>query len=155
MSTFFVKPKDVTNKKWQVLDAREQVGGRLAARISRILTGKNKTDYTPHVETGDGVIVINAASAHVTGNKAKAKIYKSFSGYPSGQTERTFERVMKEDPTYVIKHAVKGMLPKNRLGRRMLTHLLVYADANHPHQAQLASGKVRAPKITAVKKEKK
>ena len=155
MSTFFANKKDVAEKKWQVMDARDLVVGRLAARISRILMGKNRTDYTPHVETGDGVIVINAASVRVTGNKAKAKIYKSFSGFPSGQTERTFERVMKEDPTYVIKHAVKGMLPKNRLGRRMLTHLLVYADANHPHQAQAMRDKVRTPKTAAVKKEKK
>ena len=154
MATFFANKKDTAQKKWQVMDARDQIVGRLATRISRILMGKNKTDYTPHVETGEGVIVINAAGVRVTGNKAKAKIYKNYSGYPGGQRERTFERVMKEDPTYVLKHAVKGMLPKNRLGSRMLTHLLIYVDAHHPHQAQLASGNVSASKVRA-KKEKK
>ncbi len=136
MSTFFANKKDYTDKKWHVMDARGQVVGRLAARISRILMGKHKTDYTPHVETGDGVIVINASGVRVTGNKAKAKLYKNFSGYPGGIRERTFERVMKEDPTFAIKHAVKGMLPKSRLGRAMLTHFLVYAGSDHPHKAQ-------------------
>ena len=137
MTTFFANKKDYKEKKWQLIDAKDAVLGRLASRISRILSGKNKTDYTPHVETGEGVIVINAASVRVTGNKPKAKIYKSFSGYPGGLKERTFERVMKEDPTYALKHAVKGMLPKSRLGKRMLTHLLVYPAAEHPHLAQL------------------
>ena len=154
MSTFFANKKDYTQKKWQVMDAHDQIVGRLATRISRILMGKNKTDYTPHVETGEGVIVINAAGVRVTGNKAKAKIYKNYSGYPGGQRERTFERVMREDPTYVLKHAVKGMLPKNRLGSRMLTHLLIYAGGDHPHQAQLASGNVSVSKVSK-KMEKK
>ncbi|MBI3253063.1 MAG: 50S ribosomal protein L13 [Candidatus Omnitrophica bacterium] len=136
MSTFFVKKEDLKDKKWHVVDARGQVVGRLAARISRILMGKNKTDYTPHVEGGDGVIVVNAKDVVVTGTKRQTKIYKSYSGYPSGQTERTFERVMKEDPTYVLKHAVKGMLPKSRLGKSMITRLLVYAGSDHPHEAQ-------------------
>ena len=142
MSTFFVKPADVKGKEWQVVDARGQVVGRLAARISRILSGKNRTDYTPHTETGDGVIVFNAKDVVVTGTKVKTKIYKNYSGYPSGQRERTFERVMAEDPAYVLKHAVKGMLSKSRLGKRMITRLLVYPGAEHPHQAQVhAKGK--------------
>ena len=124
------------HRSWQVVDAKGQVVGRLAARIARILEGKNKTDYTPHVENGDGVIVINAKDVVVTGNKAKDKIYTSFSGYPSGIDRKNFERVMTEDPTFAIKHAVKGMLPKSRLGRRMITHLLVYAGSEHPHVAQ-------------------
>ncbi len=136
MSTFFANSRDYTEKKWRIVDARDQIVGRLAARVSRILMGKDRTDYTPHVETGQGVIVVNASGVRVTGNKAQDKIYKNFSGFPSGQRERTFERVMKEDPTYVIKHAVKGMLPKSRLGSRMLTRLLVYPGAEHPHQAQ-------------------
>ena len=136
MGTFFANNKDYQNKKWEVIDAKGQVVGRLASRVSRILSGKNQPDYTPHVETGHGVIIINASQVTVTGNKAKAKIYKNYSGYPSGQRERTYERVMKEDPTYIIKHAVKGMLPKSRLGKRMITHLLVYAGSDHPHQAQ-------------------
>lgn len=136
MATTYLKTQDLKDKKWHVIDANGQVVGRLAARISRILTGKVKTNYTPHVECGDGVIVINAAGLRVTGNKSKAKIYTNFSGYPGGLRSRTFERVMSEDPTYVIKHAVKGMLPKSRLGHRMLTRLLVYKAAEHPHQAQ-------------------
>lgn len=136
MSTFFANKKDYQDKKWEVLDAKGQVLGRLAVRVSRILQGKTDPHFTPHVETGHGVIVINAAHVRVTGNKAKDKIYKNFSGFPSGQRERTYERVIKEDPAYVLMHAVKGMLPKSRLGKRMLTHFLVYAGAEHPHQAQ-------------------
>jgi large subunit ribosomal protein L13 len=136
MSTYFANKKDFTEKKWQVVDAKGEVVGRLAARIARILMGKNDPRYTPHVETGDGVIVINAAEVRVTGTKFKTKMYKAYSGFPGGLKERTFERVMKEDPTYVLMHAVKGMLPKSRLGKRMITHLLVYAGAEHPHQAQ-------------------
>lgn len=147
MGTFFVKNEDLKDKKWHVMDAKGQVVGRLAARISRILTGKNKTDYTPHVETGEGVIVINAAQVIVTGRKAQDKRYKFFSGYPSGLREVTFEDMMEKDPTYAIKHAVKGMLPKSRLGRRMITRLLVYAESEHPHQAQ-------KPKIHALKESK-
>ena len=123
-------------KKWQWIDAKDQVLGRLASRISRILSGRNKTDYTPHIDGGDGVIVLNASKVRVTGAKAKQKIYKNFSGYPSGLKERTFERVMKEDPTFALKHAVKGMLPKSRLGKKMITRLLVYAGNEHPHLAQ-------------------
>ena len=150
---YFVKKEELNAKQWQVLDARGQVVGRLASRISRILSGKTKTNYTPHVEMGDGVIVLNASELVMTGTKPKTKLYKFYSGYPSGQRERSFEQMMKEDPTYAIKHAVKGMLPKSRLGRSMLTRLLVYAGAEHPHQAQVASGTAR-PK-TAARKTKK
>ena len=136
MSTFFANKKDYQDKKWEILDAKGQVLGRLAVRISRILQGKTDPHFTPHVETGHGVIVINAAQVRVTGNKAKQKVYKNFSGFPGGLRERPYERVIKEDPTYVLMHAVKGMLPKSRLGKRMLTHFLVYSGAEHPHQAQ-------------------
>ena len=136
MSTFFLKKEDIKDKKWQVVDAKGQVVGRLASRISRILMGKNRTDYTPHVDCGDGVVVINAKDLIVTGTKVKTKIYKNYSGYPSGQRERTYERVVAEDPTYPIWHAVKGMLPKSRMGKLMITRLLVYPGAEHPHQAQ-------------------
>ena len=139
MSTFFANKIDFKDKKWCLVDAKGQVLGRLAAGISRILIGKDSADYTPHVETGRGVIVINAKEIRVTGSKKKSKVYKSFSGYPSGLNERVFERVMKEDPTYPLKHAVKGMLPKSRLGKRMITRLLVYAGAEHPHSAQKPS----------------
>ncbi len=136
MSTLYLKANEMKQRKWQIIDAKGQVVGRLAARIARILSGKTKTDYTPHVENGDGVIVINAKDVIVTGNKLKDKIYTSFSGYPSGIKRRNFERVMSEDPTFAIKHAVKGMLPKSRLGKRMITHFLVYAGSEHPHMAQ-------------------
>lgn len=136
MSTLFANKRDYQDKKWHVVDAKDQVLGRLAARISRILTGKNRVTYTPHVDTGDGVIVINSSLIRVTGTKRQTKIYKNYSGYPSGQRERTFERVMTQDPTYPVKHAVKGMLPKSRLGKKMITRLLVYAGSEHPHSAQ-------------------
>lgn len=136
MKTFFANKKDHLEKKWEILDAQGQVVGRLAARIARILMGKTDPGYTPHVETGHGVIVINTSKVIITGDKAKTKIYKNFSGFPSGLRERTFERVMTEDPTYALKHAVKGMLPKSRLGRSMLTRLLLYPGAEHPHAAQ-------------------
>ena len=136
MSTLFLKKEDLKEKKWHVVDAKGQVVGRLASRIARILSGKTRTDFTPNVDCGDGVIVINAKEVVVTGNKEKTKLYKNFSGFPSGLRERTFERVMAQDPTYPIKNAVKGMLPKSRMGKLMITRLLVYAGAEHPHQAQ-------------------
>lgn len=144
MSTFFVKNKDLQEKQWHLIDAKGQIVGRLAARISRILSGKSKTDYTPHVETGDGVIVINASQVILTGRKPEAKVYKFYSGYPSGQREVIFQELMKKNPTYALKHAVKGMLPKSRLGKRMITRLLVYAGQEHPHEAQ-------KPKVHSVK----
>ncbi len=144
MSTFFANKKDYQEKEWEVLDASNQIVGRLASKIAMILMGKNDPHFTPHVETGHGVIVINASGLRVTGDKAKNKKYKFFSGFPGGLKEKTFERVLKEDPGYTLKHAVKGMLPKSRLGRRMLTHLLVYPGAEHPHQAQ-------KPKAVALK----
>ena len=136
MSTYFTKKEEVQEKKWHVVDAKGQVVGRLAARISRILMGKNKTSYTPHVDSGDGVVVINTAHVRVTGRKNEQKMYKNYSGYPGGLKLRSFDRVMKEDPTYALKHAVKGMLPKSRMGSKMLTHLLLYPETQHPHQAQ-------------------
>ena len=136
MSTYFTKKEEVQEKKWHVVDAKGQVVGRLAARISRILMGKNKTSYTPHVDSGDGVVVINTAHVRVTGRKNEQKIYTNYSGYPGGLKLRSFDRVMKEDPTYALKHAVKGMLPKSRMGSKMLTHLLLYPETQHPHQAQ-------------------
>lgn len=136
MSTFYAKKQDIKDKKWHVVDAKGQVVGRLASRISRILMGKNKPSYTPHVDSGDGVIVVNASQVRVTGRKNEQKAYKFYSGYPGGLREVTFENMMKKDPTYALKHAVKGMLPKNRQGKQMITHFLVYPGAEHPHKAQ-------------------
>ena len=144
MSTYFAKKHEMKEKTWEVVDARGQIVGRLATRIAMILMGKNDPAYTAHVDTGKGVIVINAADVIVTGNKVKDKIYKNYSGFPGGLKLRTYERVMKEDPTYILMHAVKGMLPKSRMGKKMITHLLVYAGAEHPHQAQ-------KPKTVAIK----
>ena len=152
MSTFFVKKNDVKEKPWQVLDAKGQVVGRLAARISRILSGKTRTDYTPHTENGDGVIVLNASQMLMTGNKPKAKIYKYYSGYPSGQREISYEEQMKKDATYPLMHAVKGMLPKSRLGRSMLTRLRVYAGNEHPHSAQISRRSEPKAKVKKVEK---
>lgn len=140
MSTLFVHKKDLEAKKWQVVDAKGQVVGRLASRISRILSGKTKTDFTPFTETGDGVIVVNASQVVMTGNKPKEKMYKFYSGFPKGLREVSFENMMKKDPTYALTHAVKGMLPKSRLGRKMLTRLLVYPGSEHPHLAQVKAG---------------
>ena len=141
MSTFFVKNSDLKGKKWRLVDAKGEVVGRLAARISRILSGRDKTDYTPFTEMGDGVIVINASQAYLTSTKAKTKRYKFYSGYPKGLRDISYEDLQKTNPTYALKHAVKGMLPKNRLGSRMITRLLVYAGSEHPHGAQLAGGR--------------
>lgn len=146
MSTLFIKKTEVKDKKWQIVDAKGQAVGRLAARISRILSGKTRADYTPHTETGDGVIVVNASQAIMTGNKAKNKMYKFYSGYPGGLRQVSYENMMKKDPTHALTHAVKGMLPKSRLGRNMLTHLRVYAGAEHPHLAQ-------KPKKTEIKEK--
>ncbi|MBI4352541.1 MAG: 50S ribosomal protein L13 [Candidatus Omnitrophica bacterium] len=134
--TGFVKPKDCQEKTWHLVDAQGQVLGRLASRIARMLTGKTRTNYTPHVDMGEGVIVVNASQVRVTGDKMKAKRYTSFSGYPDGFKERPYERVLRENPAYLLKHAVKGMLPKTRLGRRMMTRFLVYPGSKHPHEAQ-------------------
>lgn len=136
MSTLYVNKKDCVKKSWCVVDAQDQVLGRLASRISKILTGKNKTDYTPNAQTGSGVIVINASGIRVSGNKGKDKMYKFYSGYPGGQREVAFEDMMVKDATYALKHAVKGMLPKSRLGYRMMSRFLVYAGKEHPHAAQ-------------------
>lgn len=155
MSTFFVKKEDAINPKWHVVDAKGEVLGRLASRISQILMGKHRPEYTPHTLSGDGVVVINASGIRVTGKKAESKVYKFYSGYPSGLREVNFENMMKKDPSYALKHAVKGMLPKSRLGRRMITRLLVYANAEHPHGAQLAAGKGTAKKKSTASKAKK
>ena len=136
MTTYIANKRDFKAKNWKLVDAKGQVVGRLAARISRILTGKNETSYTPHTDTGEGVIVINASQVYLTGQKPKQKLYVSYSGYPSGIKRRSFEKVMEEDPTFALKHAVKGMLPKSRLGKKMLTRLLLYLGAEHPHAAQ-------------------
>ena len=131
-----VLKQDQLERNWFVVDADGKTLGRLAARISTVLRGKNKPGYAPFMDTGDFVIVVNASKIHVTGNKREAKTYWHHTGYPGGLRLRTFSDAMERDPAFVIKHAVKGMLPKNRLGKRLLKKLKVYPGSEHPHKAQ-------------------
>jgi len=131
-----LKNTDVV-RAWHLVDAEDKILGRIATQIASLLKGKHKNNITPHVDIGDGVVVVNAGHIKVTGNKMSEKRYKRYSGYPSGLKEEPLEVLLKRKPTEVIRHAVKGMLPKNKLGSRMLKRLKVYADQKHPHQGQL------------------
>jgi large subunit ribosomal protein L13 len=133
--TYQAKPASLTST-WYVVDARGQTLGRLAANIARVLRGKHRPVYTPHVNTGEHVIVINAKDIVVTGRKRTLKVYDRYSGYPSGRRTRTFEEALDRDPTFPIYHAVKGMLQHNTLGADQLKRLRVYAGADHKHEAQ-------------------
>ena len=135
MKTYYAKPGEV-EREWLVVDATDVVLGRLASKVALILKGKHKPQYTPHVDTGDFVIVVNAEKVRVTGNKAQKKVYFRHSGYPGGLKEVPLQRMLERHPERVIEKAVKGMLPKNTLGRKMGTKLKVYAGPDHPHQAQ-------------------
>lgn len=135
MRTYSAKKEEI-KRNWHVIDAKGKVLGRLAAEIAPILKGKNKVIYTPHLDCGDGVIVVNADKIKVTGNKLKDKIYFSYSGYPGGQKATNLETMLKRKPTEVIRLAVKRMLPDNPLGRDLIKKLKVYIGPNHPHQAQ-------------------
>lgn len=135
MKTIFVKAKDV-ERKWWLVDAENQVLGRLASRIVNVLRGKNKPIYSPHMEVGDYVIVVNAEKVKVTGNKMKDKVYYRHSGYPGGLKSETLEKVMVRKPTFALEHAVRGMLPKGTLGRKLFTNIKIYAGPSHPHEAQ-------------------
>lgn len=134
-STKYAKPGEVA-RKWVLIDADGAVLGRLATQIATILRGKNKPQYTPHVDTGDFVIVINADKVQLTGNKAAQKSYWRYSGWLGGLKTESFEEAMAKHPERVIEHAVKGMLPKNTLGRAMGKKLKVYVGPDHPHTAQ-------------------
>jgi large subunit ribosomal protein L13 len=134
-TTFQAKPSEV-EARWFVVDARGQTLGRLAANIARVLRGKHRPQYTPHVNTGEHVLVINARDIVVTGSKRTLKTYDRYSGYPSGRRVRTFEQSMAHDPTFPITHAVRGMLQHNTLGADQLKRLRVYAGAEHRHEAQ-------------------
>lgn len=124
------------NKEWVLIDAEDAVLGRLASQVAKILRGKNKPSFTPHVDCGDNVIIINCEKVKLTGNKMTDKLYVSHSGYPGGQKHRTPEEYMAKKPEFIIEKAVKGMLPRTRLGRKQLANLKVYAGAEHPHAAQ-------------------
>jgi large subunit ribosomal protein L13 len=128
--------KDTVQKEWYVVDATDEVLGRLASKVAMILRGKNKPSYTPHVDCGDHVIVINAEKVKLTGNKMSVKEYVRHTGYPGGQRTETPESLMRRKPEAVIEKAVKGMLPKSRLGSVLFKNLHVFADESHPHEAQ-------------------
>jgi len=132
----FIPGKDELKKKWYLIDAEGKILGRLATQIAMILSGKNKPIYTPHLDTGDFVVVINAAKVKVTGRKEEQKIYYHHSGYIGSLRERTLGEMRQRKPTEIIYRAVKGMIPKNKLGRKMLTKLKVYPGEDHLHQAQ-------------------
>jgi len=133
--TYSAKPNEI-EQKWYVVDAEGKTLGRLSTEIARILRGKHKPIYTPHIDTGDYVIVINADKVRVTGKRLDQKIYYRHSGYMGGLTAISLRRMLETHPERVIEHAVKGMLPKNRLGRQMYKKLKVYASPDHPHKAQ-------------------
>ncbi|WP_324825811.1 50S ribosomal protein L13 [Sinanaerobacter sp. ZZT-01] len=135
MKSFIAKPQEV-ERKWYVIDAEGKTLGRLATEIASILRGKRKPIYTPHVDTGDYVIVVNAEKVEVTGKKRKEKIYKRHTGFPGGLRELTFEKLQARKPEEIIRHAVKGMMPKGPLGREMYKKLKVYAGPEHNHAAQ-------------------
>lgn len=135
MKTLTPSPKDI-RQDWYVVDATGLALGRLSTQVASILRGKNKPYFAPNLDTGDYVIVINAEKVRVTGLKAQQKIYKTFSGYPSGLKEIPYARIMEKHPERIIEHAVKGMLPKTTLGAAMFKKLKVYAGSEHPHTAQ-------------------
>ena len=135
MKTIFVKPQTM-EKKWYLIDAEGKNLGRVAVAAARILRGKNKVEYVPHQDRGDYVIIINAAKATVTGNKMEDKMYYRHSMYPGGLKAESLEKVLVRKPTYPMEHAIKGMLPHGKLGRKLITNVKIYAGSEHPHTAQ-------------------
>jgi len=135
MKTYSARPSDI-ERDWYVTDAQDKVLGRLATEVAAILRGKHKPQFTPHIDTGDFVIVVNAEKIKVTGKKLEQKIYYRHSGYFGGLKEESLEKVLAEKPEQAVMRAVKGMLPGNKLGRAMLKKLKVYAGGEHPHAAQ-------------------
>jgi large subunit ribosomal protein L13 len=137
MRTFVAKPKDTAeSRQWWVIDAQNQPLGRVASRVATLLRGKHKAIFTPHIDTGDFVIVVNATQIKVTGAKADKKLYYRHSGYPGGITQRSYSELLAKKPDAPLTLAVKGMLPKNVLGRQLIKKLKVYPTAQHPHAAQ-------------------
>ena len=135
MKTYVAKPSD-RQRDWYVVDASGKTLGRLATQIADTLRGKRKPAYTPHIDTGDFVVVVNAEKVAVTGNKRAQRLYHRHSGYPGGLRTRTLEQMMARRPEEVLRLAVKGMMPRNRLARKQLTKLKIYAGPEHPHRAQ-------------------
>jgi len=128
--------KEDVNRQWFIVDAEGEIVGRMGTKVAHMLRGKHKPDYTPHVDNGDYIIVINAEKARFTGDKLNQKEYVTYSGYPGGQKKRTAKEMFEKKPIAVIEHAVKGMLPKSKLGNKMFNKLFVYEGSEHPHKAQ-------------------
>ena len=145
MKTYSTKIKDI-ERKWHVMDASGRTLGKLATEAARLLMGKHKPTFSPNLDTGDNVVVINAEKVQVTGNKLKQKQYYRHSDYPGGFRSTSLEKMMQDDPTRVIEHAVRGMLPHTRLGAQMRKKLRVYAGDSHPHLAQVAQSSGTEPK---------
>lgn len=135
MKTVFVNPKSV-ERKWYLIDAEGKILGRVAARVAMLLRGKHKPFFSPHQEVGDYVIVVNAEKVMVTGRKRTDKLYYRHSGYPGGLKVESYAKAIARKPTYPMEHAIKGMLPKNRLGRKLFTNVKIYSGPTHPHGAQ-------------------
>jgi len=135
MKSYMARPLEV-ERKWYVVDAEGEHLGRLAAEIAKILRGKNKVQYTPHVDVGDFVVVVNAERVVVTGKKAEQRVYRRHSGYPGGMKETSYEQMLARKPTEILRKAVYGMMPKNRLARQQFRKLKIYAGPEHPHAAQ-------------------
>ena len=135
VNTYLAKPGEIT-RSWHLIDATDQVLGRLAVRIANLIRGRHKATYTPHIDTGDFVIVINADKVAVTGRKEVDKTYMFYTGWMGNEWYRSLQDFRQKNPTFIIRHAVKGMLPKNRLARQMLTKLKIYAGPDHPHAAR-------------------
>lgn len=128
--------KDELNRQWYIIDAKDQILGRLCSNIAKILRGKHRPTFTPNIDSGDYVVVVNADKIRLTGKKSQTKTYEHFSGYPGGLKIRKFREVLQKSPATIITHAVRGMLPHNKLGRKMIKKLKVYAGPEHPHAAQ-------------------
>jgi large subunit ribosomal protein L13 len=135
MKSYMAHPASV-ERKWHLIDAEGQTLGRLATEIARLLRGKNKPQYTPHIDTGDFVVVVNAERVVVTGKKAEQKVYRRHTGYPGGLREMSYEVMLERKPTEILRRAVKGMMPRTRLGRQQIRKLKIYAGPEHPHEAQ-------------------
>jgi large subunit ribosomal protein L13 len=135
MKSYMARPASV-ERKWHLIDAEGQTLGRLATEIARLLRGKNKPQYTPHIDTGDFVVVVNAERVVVTGKKAEQKVYRRHTGYPGGLREMSYEVMLERKPTEILRRAVKGMMPRTRLGRQQIRKLKIYAGPEHPHEAQ-------------------
>ena len=127
---------ETVKKNWFIVDAENQIAGRLASEVAKILRGKHKASFSPHVDCGDNVVIVNAEKVKFTGKKMTDKTYVRYTGFPGGQRFSTPEKVMEKDPTRILKHAIKGMLPKSKLGDKLLTNVFIYTGTKHPHEAQ-------------------